>query len=178
MATVVVVQTAINMRSCELQHQQQSQINKKVVAAILKLSSTHGRFCAGNKNKDPLIITQPQHALTMNTTEMEERIRFKVETGSSYGSLPTQIRWLDRKLRVWVGGVSGFVDLDSFVDCMLSDLTLVGCREVVVELFNKYKELDGVECDLLDTEKFATALMNTSILKQKDEMRRSVGAIY
>ena len=161
-------------------------INSKVkstkVAAILKLSSrnthAHGRFCASNKNKDPLIITQPQHALTMNTTEMEERIRFKVETGSSYGSLPTQIRWLDRKLRVWVGGVSGFVDLDSFVDCMLSDLTLVGCREVVVELFNKYKELDGVECDLLDTEKFATALMNTSILKQKDEMRRSVGAIY
>ena len=114
----------------------------------------------------------------MNVKEMEERIRAKVLVGASYCPLGSQIRWLDRKMRGWVGGTTGFIDLDSFVDHCLFDLTLVGCREVVIELFHKHKEYDGEEYDLLDVGKFARTVMTSSVQQENDQLRRSVGAIY
>lgn len=114
----------------------------------------------------------------MNVTEMEEKIRAKVLVGSSYVPLGSQIRWLERKMKAWVGGTTGFLDLDSFVDHCLLDLTLIGCRDVVVNLFEKYKEFDGDESDLLDINQFATRILSTSGQQEADLRRRAVGAIY
>jgi len=114
----------------------------------------------------------------MNVAEIEERIRAKVLTNSGYVPLGSQIRFLIKKLKVWVGKTTGYIDLDSFVDACLLDLTLVGCREVLVELFNKHKEIDGEECDLLDINEFANRIMTTSVQEENDRLRRVAGAIY
>jgi len=114
----------------------------------------------------------------MNITELEERIRAKVQTKAQYGTQLTQIRWLDRKMRSWVGGTTGYIDRDSFVDHCLQDLTLVGCRSVLMELFDKYKEKFGDEEELLDVAMFTTAVMSTTVQKEQDALRRSMGAIY
>ena len=114
----------------------------------------------------------------MDLNRIEELIRAKVQTGASYAPQQSQIRWLDRKMRGWVGGTTGYIDQDSFVDHCLVDLTLVGCRNILIELFDKYKETDGEECDLVDVEMFSNTIMSTSTQKQSDELRRSMGAIY
>jgi|TARA_B110000090_G_scaffold190226_1_gene221802 hypothetical protein len=114
----------------------------------------------------------------MDVPEMEEKIRAKVLVGSSYVPLGSQIRWLSRKMKQYVGGSTNFIDRDSFVRCCLCDLTLIGCRDVVVNLFEKYKEFEGDEIDLLDINQFATRILSTSGQQEADLRRRAVGAIY
>ena len=110
---------------------------------------------------------------------LEEKIRLTVQTKTSYCPVGSQARWLDRKLRAWVGGATTFIDEDSFIDCLLTDFHIIGCRHLCKGLYERHKEdEDSEEWPLLDTGKFADYVVRSSIKEKADKMRRSMGAIY
>lgn len=115
--------------------------------------------------------------LAYKVEQMEESLRLTVQTKTGYRTLLYQARWLDRQIRSWLGGITGFCDRDSFVNFMISN-HYIGCREVVEALFEKYKLVGGDEQDMIDIERFSTTIVNQSIQSKADTLRRSQGDIF